>query len=452
MTTPIPAADAVTILPCPFCEAEAKVYGAVSAFAVNCTGCNAYGPSVESKADAIAAWNRRAAIQASGEPVHQSRTKGSELWMDCTGKDAEVLKTNPVFEVRTLYTAPAPQAIQAAGEQNLLQVGVAATGKGATIVIMQRHQDGAATVIYSGEHPIGDSAGRAMIVSAPAPQADTSGAAGEREWPTNDELVDIWNEQHHGHPADFAADVLERWGGCPAGLLGNGGALSKRPTAAPSPVQAQPVASDELRDVAQRFPELNMSNYADVDVDRLNDWGIEICEAIDNLATQPTAPVSPAKTPPLNTYALGQWWLVELEKHWGNGESSSDTRRAAKVACNFAQTVLGTPVSPAGVGASGLALNFKLVKDEFPALTDHSDSYGGTWTSKWCVCVHQDGKASCERFSVTESEKDALDRGNRKHVRWLQGNSRYWGQEYLAWAYIDDVRQAIDAALKSTKE
>ncbi len=28
------------------------------------------------------------------------------------------------------------------------------------------------------------------------------------------------------------------------------------------------------------------------------------------------------------------WWIQELEKHWGEGHSSHDTRRAAKVACD----------------------------------------------------------------------------------------------------------------------
>jgi len=48
--------------------------------------------------------------------------------------------------------------------------------------------------------------------------------------PSNDELDALW-QQHAGHPADFAADVLERWGGWPTGTLGHGGTVS--PQAAP---------------------------------------------------------------------------------------------------------------------------------------------------------------------------------------------------------------------------
>lgn len=52
---------------CPFCGGEAKAFGAYDAYAVNCASCNAYGPS-GSKANAIAAWNRRSTSgAASGE-------------------------------------------------------------------------------------------------------------------------------------------------------------------------------------------------------------------------------------------------------------------------------------------------------------------------------------------------------------------------------------------------
>lgn len=56
-------------------------------------------------------------------------------------------------------------------------------------------------------------------------------AAGEPkaapEMPSNEELENLWETTHYGHPADFAADVLQRWGGWPAGMLGYGGALEE---------------------------------------------------------------------------------------------------------------------------------------------------------------------------------------------------------------------------------
>lgn len=39
----------------------------------------------------------------------------------------------------------------------------------------------------------------------------------------------------------------------------------------------------------------------------------------------------------LTEFQSGQWWLEELEKHWGTGETTPQTRRAAKVALSFAE-------------------------------------------------------------------------------------------------------------------
>jgi len=46
-------------------------------------------------------------------------------------------------------------------------IGVSTTGQEATICIMQPHNDGTTTVIYSQTHPLGDSMGRASLASAP---------------------------------------------------------------------------------------------------------------------------------------------------------------------------------------------------------------------------------------------------------------------------------------------
>ena len=58
-----------------------------------------------------------------------------------------------------------------------------------------------------------------------------------------------------------------------------------------------------------------------------------------------TPPVEPNRTsytpPPIGEYAEDQWWLCELEKVWtGQGEITLDMKRAAKVALNFAHSVL----------------------------------------------------------------------------------------------------------------
>ena len=47
-------------LPCPFCNSKASMVGAYKSWVVNCTECDAYSPSMGSKAESVAAWNRRA--------------------------------------------------------------------------------------------------------------------------------------------------------------------------------------------------------------------------------------------------------------------------------------------------------------------------------------------------------------------------------------------------------
>lgn len=55
-------------------------------------------------------------------------------------------------------------------------------------------------------------------------------------------------------------------------------------------------ADERLAEIIGRFPELNMSNYTDVEVDRLNAWGIELCEAWDD--TRPVAPTVSSSAAP----------------------------------------------------------------------------------------------------------------------------------------------------------
>lgn len=64
--------------------------------------------------------------------------------------------------------------------------------------------------------------------------------------PTVEELESV-AEMHRGHDADFAADVLERWGGWPKGVLGHGGSLHSTP---PSPLvdQAKRLVGGEVAD------------------------------------------------------------------------------------------------------------------------------------------------------------------------------------------------------------
>ena len=65
---------------------------------------------------------------------------------------------------------------------------------------------------------------KADVIALIASGAAEGGA--QVELPSNEELESVW-ENHVGHPADFAADVLQRWGGWQPGLLGYGGKLAE---------------------------------------------------------------------------------------------------------------------------------------------------------------------------------------------------------------------------------
>jgi|GEM_PF-4256310 len=118
----------------------------------------------------------------------------------------------------------APQAVYRAVIEEAAQVfesGAAHNRKAGRTVFAHAQQDRADRL-------------RATL-SAPAAQHAESGAP--VELPSNEELESVW-ENHVGHPADFAADVLQRWGGWPPGLLGYGGKLAAALTAQSQGAQA----------------------------------------------------------------------------------------------------------------------------------------------------------------------------------------------------------------------
>ena len=92
-----------------------------------------------------------------------------------------------------------------------------------------------------------------------------------------------------------------------------------------------------------------------------------LCAALPFLSTLPIA----GEGKELTEFQAGQWWLEELEKHWGTGETTPQTRRAAKVALSFAEAYFG-PSSPGKDGgqeveAENLALR-KIISDAASAL------------------------------------------------------------------------------------
>jgi Lar family restriction alleviation protein len=125
MTIEPTVSDAETLLPCPFCGGEARYqtngldrarYGEVV-----CNACDFCGPAHSTKAEAIAAWNRRSAIPETEAVHYQQRQKynGGTKWSNWydSSKDAfeEWHRGNvhgkyffgpAVYEVRALYTHP----------------------------------------------------------------------------------------------------------------------------------------------------------------------------------------------------------------------------------------------------------------------------------------------------------------------------------------------------------
>lgn len=63
---------------------------------------------------------------------------------------------------------------------------------------------------------------RLTAQTPPAPDVE------QRGYPSNEALEQLW-EAHAGHPADFGAAVLEKWGGWQDGFLGYGGSASTAP-------------------------------------------------------------------------------------------------------------------------------------------------------------------------------------------------------------------------------
>ena len=95
--------------------------------------------------------------------------------------------------------------------------------------------------------------------------------------------------------------------------------------------------------------------------------------------------------------------------------------------------------------AEQVTVRFNLTDKALPDACDYSESYGGQWSSDWCVCLKDSGSVEVTRFTVLKMEKEALSRGSRAFVRssWWQPG---WGMKYVAWAYRAEIEAAIRAA------
>jgi hypothetical protein len=70
-------------------------------------------------------------------------------------------------------------------------------------------------------------------------------------------------------------------------------------------------------------------------------------ETISRLPFELLAAVPPVVNAAGDPFLPGQWWLERMEALWGRGEVDDDTRRAAKIACDFAAAVFAGQVTPA---------------------------------------------------------------------------------------------------------
>ena len=106
---------------------------------------------------------------------------------------------------------------------------------------------------------------------------------------------------------------------------------------------------------------------------------------------------------------------------------------------NRATPPAATPAAPGEV-TNQRNLAFNLYASTLPQATEHSTSYGGQWSSPWCVVIGGNADVSCKRFTVSRSEKEMLDRGERPYSNWHKPGLP---PEYIAWAYCSDVLAAL---------
>lgn len=143
--------EAVELLPCPFCGAAAGVTEAVGEAWASCYGCNASGPMKATRAEAVAAWNRRALAalerEGAGGLTHDQRVA---LW-DAINEYVETCGGNPsrhvygntprqraVAKVEAVFrpTPPASEATAARPEeQNYPRCSQIGCGRRSTYVI-----------------------------------------------------------------------------------------------------------------------------------------------------------------------------------------------------------------------------------------------------------------------------------------------------------------------------
>ena len=89
-------------------------------------------------------------------------------------------------------------------------------------------------------------------------------------------------------------------------------------------------------------------------------------------------------------------------------------------------------------------ITFKKFPEEPPDTNNYSPSYGGSWSSEWCVVIDADGNARNARYTIGPSAKEALAKGIKNvPSNWQEPG---WGPRYVLWAYASEVVAASKGA------
>jgi hypothetical protein len=245
---------------CPFCGGAGDYNTVQGWHGIGCLtrNCPGYRHALHhrTKEAAIAAWNGRTALSAltagkvEAKPTREQMMAGYAV--ACRYKVYEAQAFNLAEAMWRAMLAASPSPLSADPESAVVgaashQISSPEIPEGWTLVpVKPTHEMAEAGTHARWKHCLRDPDSSreiwaSMLATAPTlphPALDRANA-GEREsyrdvmqkspneLPTTEELEALYETTHYGHPADFAADVLERWGGWMPGLLGHGGALQK---------------------------------------------------------------------------------------------------------------------------------------------------------------------------------------------------------------------------------
>lgn len=156
--------------------------------------------------------------------------------------------------------------------------------------------------------------------------------------------------------------------------------------------------------------------------------GIMVTEAMAVLRETLTAQPSPGGQGDAITPAMVDAAASALAKWAGHDDGSRWVHEArdALVAALAARQPVG--------------LSLTLCRDSYPPLVTHSSSYGGIWTSDWCLVVDLKGSACSAQYQVSDFDKRSMDANGGVPNAVQNGPWRVPGFGHVvAWAKASDV-------------